>query len=34
MSNNAPDYENDLIFPKEEQDKFENHIAKIILLNI
>ena len=35
MSNNTPDYENDLIFPKEEQDKFENRIAKYVnILNI
>ena len=35
MSNNEPDYENNLIFPEEEQDKFENHIAKhVSILNI
>ena len=35
MSNNTPDYENDLVFPKEEQDKFENRIAKYVnILNI
>lgn len=35
MSNNAPDYEDNLIFLEEEQDKFENHIAKYVnILNI